>query len=199
MIGSLPQSLEICGRKYSIRADFRTILRIIEAFQDESLQDDEKIYLCLKNLYRDFETIPPGDYADAYKAAVAFIDFGIHEDRPGPRVMDWDHDEHLIFPAVNKAAGFEVRSAKFLHWWTVMGYFQSIDREDTFGYVLMIRQKKARHKKLEKWEQDFYSANRNLCSLKPSQRTRAAAEDKMRRMFEEMLAERGEDNGGSGE
>lgn len=195
MIGSLPRALDVCGRKHPIRADFRVILRIIAAFQDEELQDNEKVYVCLKNLYRDFEEIPADEYADAYKAAVAFIDFGIHEDRPGPRIVDWGHDEHLIFPAVNKAAGREVRAEAFLHWWTFMGYFQSIDREDTYGYVLMIRQKKARHKKLEKWEQDFYTANRNLIALKPSQRTGGAAEDKMRRMFQEMLAERGDNDG----
>lgn len=47
-----------------------------------------------------------------------------------------------------------------------MGYFQSVDKEDLLSMVLSIRQKKAKGKKLEKWEKEFYTNNKNLCSYK---------------------------------
>lgn len=46
-----------------------------------------------------------------------------------------------------------------------MGYFMEIE-EGTFSMVLGIRQKRAKGKKLEKWEQEFYLNNRALCDLK---------------------------------
>ena len=165
MLGSLPKRLDVNGKAHPIRSDYRDVLRVIQAFRDDGLAEAEKILVCLANVFRDFDSIPETDYAAAYEAAVRFIDFGTHEDKPSPRVMDWEKDEHIIFPAVNKVAGCEVRALDYLHWWTFMGYFQGIDREDTFGYVLALRQKKAKGKKLEKWEQEFYNANRNLVDL----------------------------------
>ena len=31
--------------------------------------------------------------------------------------------------------------------------------------VLTIRQKKAKHKKLEKWEEEFFKANKSICTV----------------------------------
>ena len=168
MIGQLPTSLHIGqeSKPYEIRSDFRVILRVIAAFQDDTLTDADKAYILLRNIYTDYRSIPQSLYAEAYNAAIDFIDYGISEDRPSPKTMDWEHDESILFPAINKVAGFETRTAEYLHWWTFLGYFQGIDREDTFGYVLMIRQKRAKHKKLEKWEQEFWDSNRNMCDLR---------------------------------
>ena len=38
--------------------------------------------------------------------------------------------------------------------------------EGTFSTVLGIRQKRAKGKKLEKWEQEFYRNNKRQCDLK---------------------------------
>ena len=188
MLGRLPTSLTVDGTPYRIRTDYRDILRIIEAFQDGALTDAEKIYVCLKNIYTDFNALPESSFESAYKAAVEFIDYGIKEDTPSPKVLDWAHDESLLFPAINKVAGFEVRAAEYVHWWTFNGYFQGIDKEDTYGYVLMIRQKKAKHKKLEKWEQEFYHANRNMCDIgrTPGKRQNTP-EDTLAAIYAELL------------
>ena len=74
----------------------------------------------------------------------------------------------LIFPAVNRAAGFEVRSVEYMHWWTFLGFFMEI-RDTTYATVLGLRQKKyGKHrKKLEKHEQEFWKNNASICELKP--------------------------------
>ena len=130
MIGTLPRSLEVNGKFYRIRSDFRDVLKIVIAFGDPDLEDKEKAYICLFILFKDFDAIPKDDYEAAFKAALAFID---HNDKPEdtggnppPRVMDWEQDESIMFPAVNKVAGFEVRTARYVHWWTFMGYYMEI-------------------------------------------------------------------------
>lgn len=187
MLGSLPLALDVGGRSYPVRADFRSVLRIIAAFNDPELTDEEKVYVCLRQLYKGFSQIPPEHYAEAYKQAVWFINCGQEpSERGSPRVVDWEKDEQLIFPAVNKVAGQEVRAAQFMHWWTFMGCFQSIDREDTYGYVLMLRQKKAKGKQLEKWEQEFWNNNRELCDLHMAASSGAAAEDALAELYKQL-------------
>ena len=165
MLGQLPNSLEVNGRIYTIRSDYRNILQIITAYDDDELKDNEKVLICLKRMYVDFDKLPSHDYEAAYKAATAFIECQMHSEKPGPKMVDWNKDAQLIFAAINKVAGQEVRATKYMHWWTFLGYFQSIDRDDLWGFILTIRQKKAKGRKLEKYETEFYNANRSMCDV----------------------------------
>lgn len=191
MIGTLPTSLDVRGTSYKIRPDYRNILVIFSAFADDELTDDDKLYVCLKRLYVDFERIPRKAYKDAYEAAFRFIGGNQDENSNSPRVLDWEKDEQLIFPAVNKVAGREVRELPYLHWWTFLGYFQSVDHDDLLSYVLGIRQKRAKGKHLEKWERDFYNSNRALCSLEKVEKQKTSA-DTAQAIFEALLEEGGE-------
>ena len=183
MIYDLPEALEFGGREWAIWTDYRDVLNILEAFEDPDLSDDEKAYVCLCCLYRDFAEIPREQLQAAYEAAIAFIDHGSGEDRPGPRTMDWSQDAPLIFPAVNRAAGFEVRSVDYMHWWTFMGLFMEI-RDSVYSTVLGLRQKKARGKKLEKYEQEYWQQNKKICVIKKRlTEEEKAEEDRLKNIF----------------
>ena len=164
MIFDLPTALEVGGEMWDIATDYRDILRILTAFEDPDLTNEERVLLCLYNLYVDLEKIPQAHLQAAFDAAIAFIDHG-SGGKDGPRTMDWEQDAPLIFPAVNRAAGFEVRSVDYMHWWTFLGLFMEI-RDSTYATVLSLRGKKSRGKKLEKSEQDFWAHNRDICVLK---------------------------------
>jgi hypothetical protein len=194
MLGMLPQTLNINGRAYKIRSDYRDILQIIAAFGDKELSDEEKAYVCLKRLFIAMESIPKSDYQDAYEAAVTFIECHISDRKTSPKVVNWEKDEQLIFPAINKVAGMEVRAVPYMHWWTFLGYFQSIDREDIWGFILTIRQKRAKGKKLEKYEKDFLNANRDICEVE-FREEKVTTEDSLAKMFNELLKNGGGDDG----
>lgn len=196
MLGRLPQTLNVCGTEYRIRPDFRNVLTVIAAFNDEELTDKEKVFVCLNRIYEKFFLIPKDKdtVSAAFTAASQFIECRLSNDKPSPKVVNWEKDEQLIFPAINKVAGTEVRSLPFLHWWTFLGYFQSIDRDDLWGTVLTIRQKKAKGKKLEAHEKEFYASNRELCSMKTHDK-RKTPEDEMQAIFNALLEEGGTENG----
>ena len=166
MIFDLPTALEFGGREWDIDPDFRQVLRVLSAFEDPDLTDGEKALICLMDLYVDFDEIPPEQLQAALDAAMAFIDHGAGDGKPSARTMDWVQDAPLIFPAVNRAAGYEVRSVGYMHWWTFLGLFMEI-RDSVYGTVLSLRGKKARGKKLEKGEQEFWNNNLAICRLKP--------------------------------
>lgn len=162
----LPRSLNVNGIDRAIRTDFRDILNIIMAFEDPELEDSEKVYVTLVVLFENFDSIPTDDYEAAFKAALEFIDHGVKsDDVRSPRVMDWEQDEPILYPAINKVAGFETRDAEYVHWWTFMGYYQEIS-EGIFSHVLNLRLKKSKGRKLEKWEQEFWNSNKAICVLK---------------------------------
>lgn len=193
MLGQLPKSLEINGKIYEIESDYRNILRIISAFNAAELSDTEKMYICLRRLYKKFFDMPVTDYGAAYEQATLFIECQVKSDKPSPKIIDWDKDEQMIFAAVNKVAGAEVRAAPYMHWWTFLGYFQSIDRDDIWGFVLTIRQKRAKHKKLEKYEQEFYRANKSLIDVGDAEKVanrKKEAEDHAVEIYNRLLKEK---------
>lgn len=166
MIGYLPTSLEIRGINYSINPDFRNILTIFEAFNDDLLTDAEKAYVCIKRLY--IEDIPTKHVEEAIRKAYWFCDGGdMPKTEPEKiRTIDWKHDEQIIFPAVSKTIGTaDVRELPYLHWWSFLGCFGEIG-EGLFSTVLSIRRKKSNGKKLEKYEQEFFKHNKELIVLR---------------------------------
>lgn len=168
MIGELPKILKVGDEFYPIETDYRNVLMIILACADPDLEPIQKLEIMLRRLYRDrFEKIPPDLLEDAASQAKWFVDCGqdVDEKKPSKKLMDWEQDERILFPAINNVAGYETRSVPYLHWWTFVGYFMEI-AEGTFSTVLGIRQKMAKGKRLEKWEQEFRRENKDLCDLK---------------------------------
>lgn len=167
MVGDLPVSLELSGKPYAIRTDYRDILRIILAFGDPNLSPEHQVFVCLKVLYKRFQDIPEDQYPEAYAKAVQFIDYGQTDGTPkhSPRTMDWEQDERLIFAAINRTAGVEVRSVPYMHWWTFMGFFSEIG-ECAFTQIQSLRYKKAKGKKLEKQEREYWNTNKSTCEIR---------------------------------
>lgn len=165
MIFDLPRSVEFGGRTWPINTDYRDVLRVLTAMEDPDVTDEEKAYICLHNLYPGAKDIPQDQLQAAFDAALDFIDRGQQDDKPGPRTMDWTQDAPLIFPAVNRAAGMEVRSVEYMHWWTFLGFFMEI-KDSTYSAILGLRDKKARGKKLEKEEKEFWQRNKKICVIR---------------------------------
>ena len=161
----LPLTLTVGGKSYGIRTDFRPCLDIMTAFNDANLDDAGKYQVMVDILYE--ESIPEDDIPEAIEQALWFLDCGKPADNiPRPRVMDWEQDAPIVFSAINKISGREVRDPnQYMHWWTFIGYFDEIG-DGTFSQVLAIRQKRAKGEKLEKWELEFFKNNRSMVELK---------------------------------
>jgi hypothetical protein len=188
MIGGLPETLTVGGREYPIRTDYRDVLQVLEAFSDEELEHIEKWIVAVYLLFEDFscaddvlEAVEDGfDLGEAVEQISWFLSVGKPEekDRDAP-LYDWKQDEQMIFAAVNKVAGREVREADYMHWWTISGYVNSVDKDDFWTFVISIRDKLNKKKKLEKNEREFLNKNRELVILE-KRKTREEQELKMR-------------------
>ena len=172
----LPSTITAGGEKYTIRTDFRAVLDVLIACNDPELDDEARTVVMLEILLPGWEDIPQEHLQEAAERLVQFIDCGQKDDgKAHPRVVDWEQDAAIIIPAVNSVAHTDIRAAVQLHWWTFFSYFMEI-RESLFSNVLSIRQKKAKGKKLEKYEEEFYRENRAIIDLKKPETDEIRAE-----------------------
>ncbi|MDY4404728.1 Gp15 family bacteriophage protein [Blautia sp.] len=180
----LPTSIEIAGKEYEIRSDFRPVLDIMEACGNPDVMYEAKIMIMIKILYPGWQEIPLDNYKEAAEKAAAFIDGGIESDgKENRRTMDWMKDAPIMVPAINEVAGKEVRSLPYLHWWTFLGYYMEIKESSLFSQVLQIRQKKASGKRLEKYERKFYEKNKKIIDLEPVKRRSEREKSELRAIF----------------
>ncbi len=173
MIGALPEYLTVGDTDYEIRSDYRNVLQVFEAFNDPELMQEEKWIVAIYLLIEPFacaddvlEAVENGfDVNEVAKQIIWFISAG---KEPGDKkelpVYDWEQDEQMIFSAVNKVAGKEIRELEYLHWWTFLGYFNEIG-EGTFSFIVGIRNKRNKGKKLDKHEWEFLNENKELVKL----------------------------------
>lgn len=177
-----PTSLNIGGVDYEIRTDYRAVLDLLTALNDEELTDADpqieaymKSRVILEIMFPQCDDIPAEHIQEALDKVAEFIDMGITEDSKKPKTMDWEQDAPILIPAINKVLNTEIRAQKYIHWWTFLGAYMEIG-ESLFSNILHIRQKKAKGKKLEKWEQEFYKENKSLIDFK--QKNQRSEEEK---------------------
>ena len=168
MSWNLPVSVEIDGIDYKItnKCDYRMVLDVISALNDNKLSDNEKMQCALYIFYEDLSLCK--DSEKAVKEMLKIINYGEEESENQenkPALMDWEHDFKNIAPPVSRILGYDVRTPdRYTHWYSFLGGYMEIG-ECTFSNVVSIRSKRAKGKKLEGWEQEFYKDNKKMIDL----------------------------------
>ena len=160
------------GEELAIRYDFRVILEIITMLNDPGLDKADKAEALLTMFYVDPEAVT--NPKEAIEECFAFIDMGEHTNKKSPRLMDWEQDFNYIISPINRVLGQEVRAIEYdietntggLHWWTFLSAYMEIGGDCLFSQIVSIRDKKARGKKLEKYEKDWLRRNSDLVEFK---------------------------------
>lgn len=167
----LPTRITVAGQAFAIRSDYRAVLDALAALQDSDLTETEQRVAFVRILVPRWRDLP--DWDAAWAALMEFLAAGLPLDaHPGPPLMDWQQDAPLLAPAIDAVLGHSCRRCTYLHWWEFVGAYRQIG-EGPFATVVGIRAKRAKGKKLEKWEQEFVRDHPALVKLKPK---RSAAE-----------------------
>jgi len=165
----LPTAVELDGESYEIRSDYRDILNIMEALADVELNDQERAFVVLSIFYPGFSDIPPAMYQTAQEKCFWFINGGEEEtpNRKSPHLVNWEMDFPRIVAPINRVIGQDIRAIPYLHWWSFLSSYMEIG-DCLFAQIVGIRSKKAKGKKLDKAEQEFYRANRQIIDFRRS-------------------------------
>lgn len=173
----LPKKVEIKGEWFDIRYDYRVMLDIFYALNDDALDDEERAYVVLNRFYMDFDALP--DYDEAIEKFYWFANGGQNADngKKQPKLVDWGKDFSLVVSPVNRILGYEIRAMEYdpeantggVHWWTFLSAYMEIG-DCLFSQVIRIRDLQARGKALDKSDREFYRRNRDIIDL-PEHRT----------------------------
>ena len=116
----LPTSVMVDGEEFQIRTDYRAILDIIIALSDPDLTDNDRAAVALCIFYED---ALPGNIEEALNRCFWFISGGEEkrDEKPTPRLVDWEKDFRWIAAPINHMFGQDIRAVK-MHWWTFLSY-----------------------------------------------------------------------------
>lgn len=162
----LPTSLTVKGRDFAINADFRPCVNIMRMFERTDLTNSEKIECMVGILYKD--EIPRRYLVDAAQEAVWFLNLG--EDVQGKgnrgvgRLFSWEQDLKFIISAVDKSAGFSIRSKDFYHFWEFMSAF--FESGECVFNTLVHQRKLKKTGKQTKADKEWWMENREIAELK---------------------------------
>ena len=104
MIGELPKTIKVGEKEEPIRTDFRDILNVFAAFNDQDLSVEEKAIVCLRIIYKNIDEMDSSLYMEAYEKAMNFMEMNDSKkdsDYNEPKLMDWEQDEQLIFSLIS--------------------------------------------------------------------------------------------------
>ena len=163
----IPTTITIDDTVYAIRCkgDYRMVLDCFSCLGDTELDEQERVIATLIIFYEQFDDVEDLLSVDRdtieklTKEMYNFFECHEHPMHSMPyKLLDWEHDSQLICSAVNKVAHTEVRSVKYLHWWTFLGYYAEVG-DSVLSTVVGIRNKIKKGKKLEKFEREFQHNN----------------------------------------
>jgi hemoglobin-like flavoprotein len=161
----LPIAVEIDGEQHNIRnkCDYRVVLDVFSALNDNELTDEEKLKCALFIFYENLSEIE--NLESAVKQMFYIISGGEEQTNENkPQLMDWEHDFPVLVAPINKVLGCEVRSVPYLHFYTFLSAYMEIG-ECVFSTIVSIRSKRAKGKKLDKWEEEYLREHRKMVEL----------------------------------
>lgn len=163
---NLPTNVIINGIIYDIRnrCDYRIILDVITALNDNELELEWRVYCAL---YIFYEKMPcKENIQEAISQMMKVINVGkdiVPDDKPV--LMNWEHDFPYIAPPISRVLGYSVRSEeKYTHWYDFIGAYMEIG-DCLFSHIVSIRNKRIKGKKLDENELQFYKGNREAINL----------------------------------
>ena len=163
----LPNTVTVAGVEYSIRTDYRDILTICTALTDPSLDGQDRAEILLTIFYPELGTMPREAYQEAVERCLWFINCGSseHNQRPAPKLVDWEQDFHYIVAPINRVMGTEIRTMEHLHWWSFVSAYHEIG-DCLFAQIVRIRSLRAKGKQLDKADAAWYRENREMVDIK---------------------------------
>lgn len=178
---SLPIEVEISDKVYKIRdkCDYRVVLDVICALNDNELDNDSKVDCALfifyedlnelENMYKSQNFIEYKEVKTAlFNELIRIINVGESpepSEKEKPKLMDWEKDYTNITPPISRVLGYSVRSEEnYTHWYDFVGAYMEIG-DCYFAQIISIRNKIRKGKKLDEQDKLFYKEHKKDIDL----------------------------------
>ncbi|MEG2018069.1 MAG: bacteriophage Gp15 family protein [Clostridium sp.] len=130
LIDVIPKSVNIEGEDYEINSDFRTSILFELLMQDNTIREEEKIFMALELYY----PVIPKNIKEAIEQMLWFYRCGKEVtsskgSSKGSRVTQiysFDYDDDYIYSAYLDQYGIDLQDIEYLHWWKFKAMFKAL-------------------------------------------------------------------------
>lgn len=160
-----PTKIKVNNKILNINSDFRNCIKIIEAFEDEDLLDEEKYLILTKRLYID--EVEDENLQEAIIKGIKFLDLGEenkNNEENVKRLYSFTKDDNYIYTGIRQSHNIDLNSIEYLHWWNFVYLFLDIGQDCMFNQLVYYRKRK-NEGKLTKDEKKIYISMRKILDL----------------------------------
>lgn len=161
-----PTKIKVNNKILKINSDFRNCIKIIQAFEDDDLFDEEKYLILIEKLYID--EVDTKDIEEAIIKGIKFLDLGEENNDKdsitSKRLYSFIKDDNYIYTGIRQSHNIDLNSIEYLHWWNFVYLFLDIGQDCMFNQLIYYRQRK-NEGKLTKDEKKVYMSMRKILDL----------------------------------
>ncbi|MCL2504413.1 MAG: bacteriophage Gp15 family protein [Coriobacteriia bacterium] len=153
LLTAAPLALEVSGASYPINADHRTGIRVLQAAEDPTIDDEQARALEILVLYYASKgRIPDGvlqNGSEAIEQALLFLNFnepkrpdrpGLRSPRSALRDFDWDWDAQRIIADFWREYRLDLTDpALTMHWWRFWALFRGLSDTSSTMRAISLR------------------------------------------------------------
>lgn len=165
----LAKTVVVEGKKYKIRreCDYRIVLDVIAALNDNELRKEERWRCALFIFYEDLSAC--GNLQCAAEKMLKIINLGEDEKaekvEKSKKLMDWEYDFNNIASPISRVLGYSVRDERnYTHWYDFIGAYGEIG-ECYWAQIMNIRKKRQEGRALDENERKFYREHKKDINL----------------------------------
>ena len=146
LIDTLPDTVEVDGRAFPIRSDFRISIMFELMIADKELSSKQKLEQML-TLY--YEEEIPKDLDEAVEQILDFYACGKQRKKKDSNatkrkgitspVYSFEYDDGMIFAAFYDQYGIDLNDIEYLHWWKFKAMFDALKADNEIVKIMSYR------------------------------------------------------------
>ena len=143
LIDLLPESVNIDGNDYEVNSDFRTSILFELLMQDNSIGEENKIYMALELYY----PIIPSNINEAINQTLWFYKCGKDitkskgngKGKSVTQIYSFEHDDDYIYAAFMDQYSIDLQDIDYLHWWKFKAMFKGLKEDNEIVKIIGYR------------------------------------------------------------
>lgn len=144
LIDTLPDTVMVDGREFSIRSDFRISIMFELLVGDNELTEKQKLQQTLELYYDDI----PANHEEAIEQVLFFYGCGKQQKKTSgstkrkgftSAIYSFEHDDGLIFSAFYDQYGIDLNDIEYLHWWKFRAMFDALKHDNEIVKIMSYR------------------------------------------------------------
>lgn len=143
LIDTLPETVTVDGREFSIRTDFRISVMFELLIGDTELTPQQKLQQTLLLYYDEI----PANGEEAIEQVLNFYGCGRQRKTSGTAkkkeikspIYSFEHDDGMIFAAFYDQYGIDLNEIEHLHWWKFKAMFDALKSDNEIVKIMSYR------------------------------------------------------------